>query len=209
MIHCDYRLYLVTDRPAAYRHGLLAGVEAALAGGVTLVQYRATTGTRREHYDTALALRVMLRARGLPLIINDAVDLALAVDAEGVHVGQADLPVGVARRLIGTGRMLGLSISALRQFESFDPALVDYVGAGPVYPTGSKADAAPPLGLDELRRLVARSPRPVVAIGGITADRAPEVFATGAAGVAVVAALSQAQDPAAAARALLAAASRE
>jgi thiamine-phosphate pyrophosphorylase len=201
----DLTLYLVTDRPAVYPRGLLAGVEAALEGGVGVVQYRFSDGTRREHYETACALRDLLRVHGVPLIINDSVDLALAVDADGVHVGQTDLPVDVARRLIGRDRMLGLSITQPAQLAQVDPTLVDYLGVGPVFPTGSKADAAPALGLDELRRIVAASPLPVVAIGGINLERASTVFATGVAGIAVVAALSLAGDPTTAARALRAA----
>lgn len=198
----DYTVYLVTDAPAAYAHGLLANVEAAVAGGASVVQYRATSGTKRELYDTACALHDLLRPRGVPLIINDHLDLALAVDAEGLHVGQNDLPIAVARRLLGRGRLLGLSITAASQMTAFDPADVDYLGVGPVYATISKADAAPALGLEALAAITAKSPLPVVAIGGISLERAPAVFATGVAGVAVVSAVSYAADPAAAARAL-------
>lgn len=198
----DYTVYLVTDAAPAYSHGLLANVEAAVAGGATVVQYRATSGTKRELYETACALRELLRPRGVPLIINDHLDLALAVEADGLHVGQNDLPIEVARRLLGKQRILGLSITAPEQLGEFDPALVDYVGIGPVYPTSSKSDAAPALGLETLAQLVRRSPVPVVAIGGISLERAPAVFAKGVAGVAVVSAISFAADPAGAARAL-------
>lgn len=198
----DYTLYLVTDAPEAYPHGLLAGVEAALAGGVTMVQYRVTGGSRREHFITCRALRDLVKAHGVPLIVNDFVDLALAVDAEGVHVGQGDLPVAVARRLIGPNRLLGLSITEPVQFAEVDPQVVDYLGIGPVFPTGSKADAAPALGLSTLGQLTAQTPLPVVAIGGISNVNTEAIFAQGVAGIAVISALSRVPDPAAAAREL-------
>lgn len=202
MSKVDYTLYLVTDAPERYAHGLLVGVEAALAGGVSIVQYRATAGTRRHLYETARALLALLRPRRVPLIINDQVDLALAVDADGVHVGQNDLPAEIVRRLIGPGKLLGLSITAPGQLDAIPPQTVDYLGLGPVFPTISKDDAAPALGLESLARLTARTTLPTVAIGGINLENAADVFAAGVEGLAVVSALSLAADPAAAARAL-------
>lgn len=199
----DLRLYLVTDTPEAYPEAnLAAGVEAALAGGVTVVQYRPTRGSRRAWYETARALRDLLRPRGVPLLINDHVDLALAVEAEGVHVGQEDLPVDVVRALLGAGKVVGLSITAPGQLERVPAGVIDYVGVGPVFPTGSKADAAPALGLEGLASRVRESVWPVVAIGGITTANAAAVAATGVAGLAVISALSRAADPAEAGRAL-------
>jgi len=198
----DYTVYLVTDAPERYASGLLAGVEAALAGGVSIVQYRATTGTRRHLYETACALRDLLRPRRVPLIINDQVDLALAVNANGVHIGQNDLPVEVVRSLIGSGRLIGLSITALEQLDAVPQKIVDYLGLGPVFPTISKDDAAPALGLEQLARMTTRTNLPTVAIGGIGLENAPAVFAARVSGIAVVSALSLATDPAAVARAL-------
>lgn len=203
MKRCHYRLYAVTDRPSSYAGGLLAGVEAAVAGGVTLVQYRPTTGCKREWYHEALALHEMLMVRKVPLIINDHLDLALAIDAEGLHVGQDDLPVTVARRVLGPGRVLGLSITHPSQLAAVPAGVVDYLGAGPVYPTATKADAAPALGLEGLRAITAGTDLPVVAIGGIQYSNTPELLAAGAAGIAVVSALSRAAEPAAEARRLL------
>lgn len=197
----DYTVYLVTDASERYAHGLLASVEAALAGGVSVVQYRATGGTRRAQYEEARALHDLLERRGVPLIINDAVDLALAVDADGVHVGQSDLPVDVVRRLVGPKKIVGLSITAEEQMGSVNDR-VDYLGVGPVFPTATKSDAAPPLGLAGLKRIATLAKRPVVAIGGINIANAADVFAAGADGVAVVSAFSGAEDPAAVARAL-------
>ncbi len=199
----DLRLYLVTDTPEAYPDSnLMGGVEAALAGGVTVVQYRPTRGTRRAWYETARTLRGLLRPRKIPLLINDHVDLALAVEAEGVHVGQEDLPIEVVRTLLGPGKVVGLSITAPGQLERVPAGLIDYVGVGPVFPTGSKADAAPALGLEGLAARVRESVWPVVAIGGISTDTAAAVAATGVSGLAVISALSRAADPAEAARTL-------
>jgi len=198
----DYTLYLVTDAPERYPHGLLEGVEAAVAGGASIVQYRATAGTRRHLYETACALRDLLQPRHVPLIINDQVDLALAVDADGVHVGQNDLPVDVVRRVIGPGKLIGLSITSPEQLDAIRTKTVDYLGLGPVFPTISKDDAAPALGLQQLASLAARTSLPTVAIGGISLGNAAAVFATGVTGLAVVSALSLVPDPAAAARAL-------
>lgn len=205
----DYTLYLVTDAVARYPRGgnraaLLHSVEAAVAGGATLVQYRATDGSKLERYETALALRDLLRPCAVPFIINDHIDLALAVDADGAHVGQNDLPPAVARRLLGPGKLLGLSITHPAQLASISTldGTIDYLGIGPVFPTSSKDDAAPALGLNAFARMTASAaPLPVVAIGGITLENAPTIFAAGASGVAVVSALSLAADPTVAARA--------
>ena len=199
------KLYLVTDYPDRYAHGLLAGVEAALEGGVTLVQYRADQGTMRERYETALAVRDLLRPRKVPLVINNFVDLALAVDADGVHIGQNDLPAEVARRILGKKKILGLSISTPEQMAKVDPKVVDYVGVGPVFPTVSKMNAPKDVGISGWGKLRAKSPVPAVAIGGLRAEHIPELLRQGADGIAVVSALSRSDDPKAAAKELLAA----
>lgn len=206
----DYAVYLVTDEPGRYPSGttLLDHVAAAIDGGVSLVQFRGPAAPKVELYGQARRMRDLTRSRGVPLIINDHVDLALAVDADGAHVGQRDLPVEAARRVLGPGRLLGLSITSLPEYSAAACGLLDYLGVGPVFPTESKSDAAPATGIDLLRVIAERSPIPIVAIGGITIERAREVFAAGAAGVAVISALSQAADPAAAARALRAACTR-
>jgi len=202
----DYTLYLITDAPASYPHGFLASIEAAIAGGATIVQYRADiadTKSKRALYETALPLRDLLKRLNVPLIINDHVDLALALDADGVHVGQTDLPPAIVRKLIGPRKLLGLSATTRDEVLAADTSILDYLGLGPVFPTSTKPDAAPATGLAALAALAALTPLPTVAIGGITPDNAPSIFAAGVDGIAVVTALSRAPDPRAAAQTLV------
>ena len=196
-------LYLVTDEAAKCRHSLLETVQRAVDGGVTIVQYRSTNPDAGTCYREALPIRDFLASRGVPFIVNNRIDLALALDADGVHIGQRDLPVPAVRAMIGPDRILGLSVSNADQLRAVDAALVDYLGMGPVFPTLSKLNAPPVLGVDGFAALASQSPLPVVAIGGLDAERARLVRATGAAsGIAVVSAICGAEDPEAAARAL-------
>ncbi|MCO8186194.1 thiamine phosphate synthase [Akkermansia sp. Marseille-P9185] len=196
-------LYLVTDEAAKCRHSLLETVQRAVDGGVTIVQYRSTNPDAGTCYQEALPIRDFLASRGVPFIVNNRIDLALALDADGVHIGQRDLPVPAVRAMIGPDRILGLSVSNADQLRAVDAALVDYLGMGPVFPTISKLNAPPVLGVDGFAALASQSPLPVVAIGGLDVERARLVRATGAAsGIAVVSAICGAEDPEAAARAL-------
>lgn len=196
-------LYLVTDEAAKCRHSLLETVQRAVDGGVTIVQYRSTNPDAGTCYREALPIRDFLASRGVPFIVNNRIDLALALDADGVHIGQRDLPVPAVRAMIGPDRILGLSVSNADQLRAVDAALVDYLGMGPVFPTISKLNAPPVLGVEGFAALASQSPLPVVAIGGLDAERARLVRATGAAaGIAVVSAICGAEDPEAAARAL-------
>ena len=195
------RLYLVTDAPERCSLGLAETVRRAIAGGATLVQYR------REHADAATMLREaaelreITRAAGVPFIVNNDVQLALQVGADGVHVGQADTPPAEARRLLGPRAVIGISVSNEREMRAVDARAADYVGCGPVFPTATKADAAPAVGVEGWVRLSRICPLPIVGIGGITAARARQLRAAGPCnGVAVVSAICGAADPAAAAR---------
>lgn len=196
----DPSLYLIADPRATAERPIDAVVAAAVAGGATLVQLRDKLGTTREQLESARRLRALLRPLGIPLIINDRVDIALAVDADGVHVGQDDMPADLARRLIGPERILGLTLRTEAQARAVDAAIVDYAGVGPVRATTTKADALAPRGVAgfaEFRRLV---PIPTVAIGGIVPDLAGPLLRAGADGIAVAAAIAGAPDSGAAAR---------
>lgn len=200
----DLRLYLVTDAPERCRYGLQETVKRAVQGGVTVVQYR------REHADAetmlqeARPLRDYLRSVGIPFIVNNEVELALALDADGVHVGQGDMPAAEVRRRVGGKMLIGLSVSNAEEMRAVDPAIVDYVGCGPVFSTATKPDAAPAVGMEGWRELSALSPLPLVAIGGINVERARAIRAAGRCdGIAVVSAICAAEDPAAAAKQLL------
>ena len=181
--------------------GLVETVAAALAGGVTMVQLRDKEGPARALVEAGRALLAVLRPRGIPLLVNDRVDVAHAIGADGVHVGQDVLSPAAARTLLGPDAIIGLSLHAAAQQSTIGPE-VDYVGIGPVFPTGSKTDAAPALGVAGFGTLRSQIALPVVAIGGLTAANTPEVIAAGAEGIAVVSAICTATDPAAAARAL-------
>ena len=200
---CNLHLYLVLDA-AACGGRLLAVAEAALQGGVSVLQLRGhkTAWSKRVWYDTALAVKARCTAHQVPFIINDQVDIALAVGADGVHIGQSDLPAAVVRRLIGNERILGLSTHSVAQVQAVDSGIVDYIGMGPVFPTRSKADADPAIGLDGLAAMVAAKRLPGVAIGGINTDNVAAVRAINPDGIAVIGAICGAADALAATQAL-------
>jgi thiamine-phosphate pyrophosphorylase len=193
------RLCLVTDRDLSLGRSLLDVVGAAVQGGVTMVQLREKTAPTRAFLDEARALKALLAPFGVPLIINDRADIALAVGADGVHVGQTDMPVEMLRGLLGPRAIIGLSITNHAQINSPDAALPDYLGLGPLYLQQTKLNAASPLGVEGFRALRAATAKPVVAIGGLKADNSPPVLAAGADGLAVVSAIVGAADVRAAA----------
>lgn len=202
----DPTVYLVTDTaqcggPA----GVVATVGAAVDGGVTAVQLRDPGATTRELVDLGRALVALLRPRGVPLVVDDRVDVALAIDADGAHVGQSDLDPVSARRLLGQDRHLGLSVSTpeeARAAACLPPGTVDLLGVGPVRPTATKSDARPAIGFARLGVVTAATGLPCVAIGGLRATDVAALHGAGAAGSAVVSAVCGRPDPAAAAREL-------
>lgn len=197
----DLSLYLVIGPGDTLGRPLTSVVRAAVHGGVTAVQLRRKGGSTRAFVDDALALVALLRPLGIPLIINDRVDVALAVNAEGVHLGQDDMDVDNARRIVGPTCLIGLSVTNLAEANCAQATSADYIGVGPVFATATKPDAAPALGVDATAMIRRMSRIPTVAIGGIDQRNAAEVRATGVCGLAVVSAICSAVDPAAAAAA--------
>jgi thiamine-phosphate pyrophosphorylase len=201
----DLRLYAIVDPEHAGGHALPALAKLVAAGGATLVQLRDKRSDTRAMVDSARAVKAALKPFGVPLLINDRVDVALAAGADGVHVGQTDMAAEDARRLLGPQAVIGLSIKSVALAQAAPIDLIDYVGIGGVYATTSKDNPSPPIGVDGLRRIVEvfrrRDPKfPSCAIAGITAANAGATIAAGADGVSVISALSLAPDPAVAAK---------
>ena len=204
MSHLEPRLkrYLVTDARAGSVEMLVAICRAALGGGVTAIQLRAKGWTDRQLLDAALALVPVCRDAGALFVVNDRLDIALAAGADGVHLGVDDLPVAVARHLLGPDAVIGYSPERDADRLDAEAAGADYLGVGPVYGTGTKLDAGAAIGLAGLQRVVSATSLPVIGIGGITIEQAAEVAGAGAVGVAVVGAVFMADDPTAAAHRL-------
>lgn len=198
----DWSLYVVTDAGLSRGRSHVAVIEAAIAGGATVVQYREKHAPTRQMVAEAQVLRELTRRTGVPLIVNDRLDVALAVDADGVHLGQDDMPAALARRLIGPDKILGISASTLAEALQAVQDGADYLGVGPIFATPTKPDAAPPIGVDGLRLIRQHVSLPIVAIGGINATNAAEVMAAGPDGIAVVSAVVAAEDIAVAAQEL-------
>jgi len=203
-----FRLYLVTDRRATRGRPLAAVLDACLGAGLPAVQLRERDLPAGELFRLATDLRALTARHGARLLINDRADVALAVGADGVHLPGAGLPPAVARRLLGPAGLLGVSTHSADEADAATAAGADFVVFGPVYETPSKRPYGPPKGLDGLAAACRRSRLPVLAIGGVTAPRVAEARASGAAGVAVIRALLEAEDPAAATKELLAATER-
>lgn len=199
----DLSLYLVVGHEDTMGRRIEDVMSAAVQGGVTVVQYRDKNGNTRQFVEQARALVELLRPLGVPLIVNDRVDVALAADADGVHVGQDDMTAEDARRLVGPDKLVGLSVTTLVEARLADPAIVDYVGVGPVFVTPTKLDAAPPLGIVGTMGVCRVLSIPSVAIGGINHGNVARIRAAGVNGVAVVSAICAAADPADAARRLV------
>src|SRR3982751_1864170 len=194
------RLVAITDDAEDRRRDLVDRVAAAVRGGATSVQVRLKTATAREVVEIT---RSIVTAVAVPVIVNDRADIALAAGAAGVHVGEADLPVAAGRRFAPAGFIIGASLGG--DTELPNAKLADYVGIGPIYGTDSKGDAGTAIGVAGFKRLVALCDLPAVAIGGISAETAPQLIAAGAVGIAVINAIFRGDDPENATRALAAA----
>ncbi|MDR9826822.1 thiamine phosphate synthase [Vibrio sp. FNV 38] len=197
-----YQLYLVTDDRQDIET-LKKVVTQAVAGGVTMVQVREKHGDVRAFIERALAVKNILKGTNVPLIINDRVDVALAVDADGVHLGQSDIPAELARQLIGPNKILGLSIENDEQLNQADSRLIDYIGLSAIFATPTKTNTKKHWGVSGLQKALQTTKLPIVAIGGINEDNIPALSRTGVHGLALVSAICQASDPKAAAEHLL------
>ena len=194
------RLYLVTDQQALRGRSLTDVVMQAVLGGVTCVQLREKTASTRDFVALACALKALMQPHSVPLVINDRIDVALACGAQGVHLGQSDMPPALARQLLPPEVFIGLSVESLDDVRRAAGQPVDYLGVSPVFATPTKTDTAPPWGLAGLRQVRANSDLPLVAIGGIHLQKALDVLHAGADGLAVVSAICSADDPRAAAQ---------
>jgi thiamine-phosphate pyrophosphorylase len=185
----DLLLYLCADRLLAKGRSITEAVEAAIAGGVTMVQLREKEAETLEFYKIALEVQAVTRRHKIPLVVNDRIDIALAIGADGLHLGQTDMPLEIARRLVGKSMFIGISAGTVEEALSAERGGADYLGVGAVYPTGSKAGAGAAIGPARLREIRAAVKLPFVAIGGIGPANAAQVMAAGADGVAVISAI--------------------
>ena len=198
----DLLLYLCTDRLLAMGRSITQAVEQAIQGGVTMVQLREKDASTRDFYQVALEVQAITRRHGIPLVVNDRLDIALAIGADGVHLGQGDMPIEVARRLVGSRMFIGISAATAESALAAQKAGADYIGTGPVYPTGSKDDAGDAIGIAQLAAVCGAVSIPVVAIGGISAGNTPGIMESGADGIAVISAILSQPDITLAAKAL-------
>jgi thiamine-phosphate pyrophosphorylase len=198
-----WRLYIITDERLGRGRSHLEIADAAIRGGADVIQLRDKAASSRRLYDIALQLRRLTREAGVPLIVNDRLDIALAADADGVHIGREDLPASAVRRILGPGKILGVSAETVEEAVAAEREGADYLGVGPVFEArGTKPDAGEPLGLDLIARIRRGCRLPIVAIGGIHAENARSVRDAGATAAAVISAVASAEDITQAARLL-------
>ncbi|WNY24705.1 Thiamine-phosphate synthase [Methanolapillus millepedarum] len=200
----DYSVYVITDSVICPPERLLFQVEEAILGGATVIQLREKKADSLTSYKTAEALLSVTKKYGVALIVNDRADIMLAADCDGLHVGQKDLPVAVARKLIGPGKILGVSVSTVREAKKAQEDGADYLGVGAIFPTGTKPDADA-VALNTLHEIKESAGLPVVAIGGISKETIPQLAGTKIDGVAVVSAVMASPRPRAAAEEIRAA----
>lgn len=196
-------LYLVTDRSMIRTGSLDEVVRAAVRAGVAAVQLREKDATTRFFIEEAIRIRKLMEPYGIPLLINDRVDVAMAAGAHGVHLGQNDMPVTMARKLMGTEAIIGVSVETMAQVDTAEILPVDYIGVSGIFPTPTKTDLTDYWGIDGLKAVCARSRHPLVAIGGIHAGNAAAIIAAGADMIAVVSAICASEDPESSARAII------
>ena len=191
----DLSLYLIADIESAHGIAFLKVVEEAVLGGVTAVQLRVKNRTKQDFLKAAKEMRSLTRFYGLPLIINDNVEIAQSVDAEGLHIGQNDMTVSQARRVLGTYKILGVSTHTVEEALKAEREGADYAGVGTVFPTSSKTDIRGIIGISGLKEIREKVRVPLVGIGGITLSNAASVIETGINGIAVISAIMSSGDP--------------
>ena len=196
------RFHVITDTALQTCHSHVQLAELAIAGGADTIQLREKGGSTKEMIRAARQMQALCRKAGVTFIVNDRVDVALASRADGIHLGQDDFPIPLARKLMGEEAIIGGSAGTLEEARTCLMEGADYIGFGPVFPTASKVDAGPAGGLDLLRHVVEAIPLPIVAIGGITTANTPLVMKAGAHGIAVISAVCCQKDPTDAARSL-------
>ncbi|CAB1251096.1 thiamine phosphate synthase [Clostridium sp. WLY-B-L2] len=199
----DYSLYLVTDRSFLKNIDLSKAVEDAISGGVTLVQLREKNISTREFYKLALKIKEVTDYYKVPFIINDRLDIAQAVDADGVHLGQSDMPLVAARKILGRDKIIGISAGTVEEAVDAQKNSADYIGIGTIFFTGTKKDIDTPIGIEGLRKIYNSISIPAVAIGGINEQNFKDVLSTGVDGISVISAILGKNDIKAAAKALL------
>jgi thiamine-phosphate pyrophosphorylase len=199
----DYSLYLVTDRKLSLGRSLLDVIRPAVEGGVTVVQLREKEVDSREFYREALGIKEYLDARDIPLIINDRLDIALAIDAAGVHLGQEDLPVDVARKILGPGKIIGASVFTPDEAILAEAAGADYLGLSPIFVTSTKPELVSQIGVEGIGPIRQATRLPLVGIGSMNEGNAFSVIRAGLDGVAVVSAICSKEDVCAAAERIM------
>jgi thiamine-phosphate pyrophosphorylase len=189
------KLHVLTDTVMQSRLSHTELTQLAIAGGADTIQYRQKSGSTREMIEIAQNMKQLCTEAGVTFIVNDRLDVAIAVEADGVHLGQEDFPIPLARELLGEGRIIGGSAATIAEARNCLSEGADYVGFGPVYTTTSKDDAGPVSGIDILKQVVETIPLPIIAIGGVDAQNTPEVMRAGAHGIAVISAVCCQDDP--------------
>ncbi|MGR7814294.1 thiamine phosphate synthase [Lacinutrix undariae] len=196
MKKADYYLMFVTDEQITDDTQFLKVLESSLKGGTNIVQLREKKLNTKRFYERAVAVKKLCKKHNTPLIINDRIDIALAINADGVHIGQKDIPATVARELLGSDKIIGLSVSNQIQAIETNTLEVDYIGLSPIFSTNTKTkDLEAPLGLEGLKKIKSVSNKPIICIGGINKENTISILQNGADGIAVVTAISQAKDP--------------
>jgi len=196
------KLHILTDTVLQSRFSHMEITRLAITGGADTIQYRQKSGSTREMIEIARNMKQLCSEAGVTFIVNDRLDVAIAAEADGVHLGQDDFPIPMARELLGEGRIIGGSAATLDEARKSLSEGADYVGFGPVYPTSSKDDAGPVSGIDILKQVVEIIPLPIIAIGGVGAENIPDVMRAGAHGIAVISAVCCQDDPEEATRSL-------